>query len=34
MIRIDHSFDLAELNDVRLRPQMGDPEFQLPLPMR
>lgn len=29
MIPTDHSFNVAESNDFRLRPRMGDPEFQL-----
>lgn len=29
MIPIGHSFNVAESNDSRLRPRMGDPEFQL-----
>lgn len=29
MIRIGHSFNVAESNDFRLRSRMGDPEFQL-----
>lgn len=29
MIRIGHSFNVAEPNDFRLQPRMGDPELQL-----
>lgn len=29
LIRIGHSINVAGLNDFRLRPRMGDPEFQL-----
>lgn len=34
MIPLVHNFDVAESNDFRFRPRMGDPELRLSLPMR